>query len=104
MQVRFDSEGRAWMLPDMVDWVRLPTAHKTWKMKFTEKDIENMDAVQCEKCTKKILADEAYTHEFYQDKELTIFLEDVFYCDKCAKKLFTKEEFEWGGKKEWAYL
>lgn len=73
-------------------------------MKLTKNDIENNFACKCEQCGKIILQDDAYTHEYYEDKELTIFSEDTIYCKECAMKLFTKEEFEWGGKKEWAYL
>lgn len=72
-------------------------------MGLTKKDVENDDASQCEGCGKIILQDDVYPHEFYEDKELTDLVEDILYCKECAKKLFTKEEFEYGCKKEYAY-
>lgn len=71
--------------------------------KLTKRDINNDFAFKCEGCGAIELQDDAYPHEFYSDKDLTIFLEDILYCKKCARNLFSIDEFEWGGKKEYAY-
>lgn len=73
-------------------------------MRLTKRDVDNGDAVKCEQCGTIILCDEAYPHEFYTDTELTEFYEDILYCENCAERMFTKEEFEHGSKKEYAYL
>lgn len=43
-----------------------------YKSRYTKKISEN--EIQCEKCSNIMFLDDAYIHEFYQDKKLTIFL------------------------------
>lgn len=71
-----------------------------------KKDIDGGHAFKCERegCKIRIWETDAYFHEYYSNKELTDFLEDIIYCKDCAKEFFNKEEFEYGAKKEYAFI